>query len=65
VVRLRREYRNPAWPYNFVHFQTDDGVIIRALNTPDELRPDCFAIKLDQKLNSTQAADELLNGVIF
>jgi len=65
VVRLRRDYRNPAWPYDFVHFQIDDGVIVRALNIPDALRRDCLAIKLDQKLNSTQVTDGLFNGVIF
>ena len=31
-VRLRPEYRDHVWSYDFVHHRTDDGKVFRALN---------------------------------
>lgn len=35
-VRLRPEYRNHVWSYDFVHCRTDDGKVLRTLNILDE-----------------------------
>ena len=35
-VRLRPEYRDHVWSYDFVHHRTDDGKVFRTLNILDE-----------------------------
>ncbi len=35
-VRLRPEYRDHVWSYDFVHCRTDDGKVFRTLNILDE-----------------------------
>ena len=35
-VRLRPEYRNHVWSYDFVHCRTDDGKVFPTLNILDE-----------------------------
>lgn len=35
-VRLRLEYRNHVWSYDFVHCRTDDGKAFRTLKILDE-----------------------------
>ena len=58
-VRLRPEYRNHVWSYDFVHCRTDDGKVFRTLNILDEFSRECLAIKVDRKLNSTNVIDAL------
>ena len=58
-VRLRPEYRNHVWSYDFVHCRTDDGKVFRTLNIIDEFSRECLAIKVDRKLNSTNVIDAL------
>ena len=58
-VRLRPEYRNHVWSYDFVHCRTDDGRVFRTLNILDEFSRECLAIKVDQKLNSMNVIDGL------
>ena len=43
-VRLRPEYRNHVWSYDFVHCRTDDGKVFRTLNILDEFSRECLAI---------------------
>ena len=52
-VRLRPQYRNHVWSYDFVYCRTDDGKVFRTLNILDEFSRECLAIKVDRKLNST------------
>ena len=40
-VRLRPEYRNHVWSYDFVHHRTDDGKAFRTLNILDEHSREC------------------------
>ena len=58
-VRLRLEYHNHVWSYDFVHCRTDDGKVFRTLNIIDEFSRECLAIKVDRKLNSINAIDAL------
>jgi len=58
-VRLRPEYRDHVWFYDFVHHRTDDGKVFRTLNTLDEYRRECLAIRVKRKLNSTDVVDVL------
>jgi len=56
-VRLRPEYRNHVWSYDFVHHRTDDGRVFRTLNILDERSRECLAIRVKRKLNSTEVID--------
>ena len=64
-VRLRPEYRNHVWSYDFVHHRTDDGKAFRTLNILDEHSRDCLAIRVKRKLNSTEVIDALTDLFIL
>ena len=64
-VRLRPEYRNHVWSYDFVHCRTDDGRVFRTLNILDEFSRECLAIKVDRKLNSMNVIDGLTDLFIM
>ena len=64
-VRLRPEYRNHVWSYDFVHCRSDDGKVFRTLNILDEFSRECLAIKVDRKLNSTNVIDALTDLFIL
>lgn len=51
-IRLRPEYRNHVWSYDFVEDKTHDGRKIRMLNIIDEYTRECLAIRVRRKLNS-------------
>ena len=53
-VRLRPEYQNHVWSYDFVHHRTDDGKAFRTLNILDEYSRECLAIRVKRKLNSAE-----------
>jgi len=42
-IRLRPEYRNHVWSYDFVHHETHDGKKFRILNIIDEYSRECLA----------------------
>ena len=50
-IRLRPTYQNHVWPYDFVHYRTDDGRALRALNILDEFSRECLAILVARRLN--------------
>ena len=52
-VRLRPEYRDHVWSYDFVHCRTNDGKVFRTLNILDEFSRECLTIRVERKLNST------------
>ncbi len=58
-VRLRPEYRNHVWSYDFVHCRTDDGKAFRTLNILDEFSRECLAIKVERRLNGNSVIDAL------
>ncbi|WP_209508270.1 IS3 family transposase [Ruegeria sp. HKCCSP335] len=64
-VRLRPEYRNHVWSYDFVHSRTDDGKAFRTLNILDEYSRECLAIRVERKLNSTDVIDVLTDLFIL
>ena len=51
-IRLRPEYRNHVWSYDFVEDKTHDGRKIRMFNVIDEYTRECLAIRVRRKLNS-------------
>ena len=64
-VRLRPEYRDHVWSYDFVHHRTDDGKVFRTLNILDEHSRECLAIRVKRKLNSTDVIDTLTDLFIL
>ena len=64
-VRLRPEYRDNVWSYDFVESRTHDGRKFRMLNIIDEFTRECLAIRIDRKLNSTSVVDALTDLFIL
>lgn len=64
-VRLRAEYVNHVWSYDFVHHRTEDGRAFRTLNVLDEFGRECLAIRVKRKLNSTDVIDVLTDLFIL
>ena len=64
-VRLRAEYVNHVWSYDFVHHRTEDGRVFRTLNVLDEFGRECLAIRVKRKLNSTDVIDVLTDLFIL
>ena len=64
-VRLRPEYPNHVWSYDFVEDRTHDGRKYRILNVIDEFTRECLAIRINRKLKSTDVIDVLSNLFIM
>ena len=58
-VRLRTEYPNHVWSYDFVEDRTHDGRKYRMLNVIDEFTHECLAIRVARKLKATDVIDVL------
>ena len=58
-IRLRPEYRNHVWSYDFVEDRTHDGRKFRMLNVIDEFTHECLAIRVDRKLKAIDVIDVL------
>ena len=64
-VRLRAEYPNHVWSYDFVQDRTHDGRAYRTLNIMDEFTREALMIRVERKLNSTDAVDALTDLFIL
>ena len=64
-IRLRPEHPNHVWSYDFVEDRTHDGHKYRMLNIIDEFTRECRAIRINRKLNSTDAIDVLSDRFIL
>jgi len=51
-IRLRPQYRNHVWSYDFVHDRTHDGRAFRMLTILDEFTRECLAIEVARRFNS-------------
>jgi transposase InsO family protein len=58
-LRLRPEFPNHVWSYDFVEARTHDGRKIRMLNVIDEFTRECLAIRVARKLKSIDVIDLL------
>ena len=58
-IRLRPEYPNHVWSYDFVEDRTHDGRKYRMLVVLDEFSRACLAIRVSRKLNSIDVLDVL------
>jgi len=64
-IRLRPQYVDHVWSYDFVHHRTEDGRACRTLNILDEYSRECLAIKVKRKLNSMDVIDVLTDLFII
>ena len=58
-IRLRPEYPNHVWSYDFVEDRTHNGGKFRMLNIIDEFTRECLAMRVNRKLNSVDVIDAL------
>ena len=58
-IRLRPEYRNHVWSYDFMEDRTHDGRKYRMLNVIDEFTHECLTIRVARKLKAIDVIDVL------
>jgi putative transposase len=58
-IRLRPEYRDHVWSYDFVHDRTHDGRALRILTVIDEYSRESLAVRVERKFTSRQVIDTL------
>jgi transposase InsO family protein len=64
-IRLRPEYKDHVWSYDFVMARTADGRAFRMLNIIDEHTRECLAIEVKRKITSQDVIDQLFELFIF
>ena len=58
-IRLRPEYPNHVWSYDFVQDRTHDGRAFRILNIMDEYSRECLSVKVGRSLRAEDVVEEL------
>ncbi len=64
-IRLRPEYKDHVWSYDFVMARTSDEKSFRMLNIIDEYTRECLAIDVKRKFTSQDVVDWLFDLFIF
>ncbi len=64
-IRLRSEYPNHVWSYDFVEDRTHDGRKYRMLNILDEFSRECLSIRVNRRLRSSDVIDALADLFIL
>jgi len=59
MIRLRPEYKNHVWAYDFVVDRTRDGRPLRMLTVIDEYTRECLAISVRRSFKATDVQEEL------
>ncbi len=59
TIRLRPEYKNHVWSYDFMVDRTHNGKTFRTFNVMDEFTRECIAIKVARRLTSYDVLDVL------
>ena len=58
-IRLRPQYKDHVWAYDFVHARTHDGRPLRMLTLVDESTRECLSIDVARRLNSEDVLERL------
>ena len=58
-IRLRPEYKNHVWSYDFVTSRTHDGRAFRMLNIVDEFTRECLDITVERKITAHLVIERL------
>ena len=64
-IRLRPQFRDHVWSYDFVIDRTADGRAFRILNIIDEYTRECLAILAKRRITSQDVIDQLFQLIIF
>ena len=64
-IRLRPEYKDHVWSYDFMIARTDDGRAFRILSIIDEYSRECLAIMVKRHITSQDVVDQLFEMFIF
>jgi len=64
-IRLRPQYKNHVWSYDFVATRTADGRAVRLLNIIDEYTRECLSIRVDRHITSEGVLEGLSNLFII
>ena len=58
-IRLRPQYKDHVWAYDFVHARTHDGRPLRMLTLVDEYTRECLSIDVARRLSSEDVLERL------
>ena len=58
-IRLRPEYKDHVWAYDFVHDRTHDGRPLRMLTLVDEYTRECLAVDVARRMTSEDVLERL------
>ena len=64
-IRLRSEYKDHVWSYDFMISRTAEGKAFRMLNIIDEYSRECLAILVKRHITSQDVVDQLFELFIF
>ena len=64
-IRLRPEYPNHVWSFDFVETQTNDGRRIRLMTLIDEFTRKCLAIRVARRINAIAVIETLADAMLF
>jgi transposase InsO family protein len=64
-IRLRPEYKDHVWSYDFVMAKTADGRAFRILTMIDEYTRECLAMLVNRRITSQDVIDQLFQLIIF
>jgi putative transposase len=64
-VRLRAQYPNHVWSYDFVHHTTHDGRSLRMMTLVDEYSREALAIRVERRLASMQVIETLADVMVI
>ncbi len=64
-IRLRPQFKNHVWSYDFVTDRTADGRAFRILNIIDEYTRECLTILVKRHITSQDVIDQLFELIIF
>jgi putative transposase len=64
-IRLRPEYKDHVWSYDFVTARTADGRTFKMLTIIDEYTRECLAILVERRLTSVDVIDKLYELFLF
>jgi len=64
-IRLRPQFKDHVWSYDFVIARTAEGRAFRMLNLIDEYTRECLAILVDRRITSEDVIDQMFQLIIF
>jgi len=64
-IRLRPQFKDHVWSYDFVTDRTADGRAFRILNIIDEYTRECLAMLVKRHITSQDVIDQLFELIIF